>query len=244
VAGHSKWANIKHKKARVDAKKGKIFTKLSKDIILAAKLGGGDPAANPRLKTAVEKARAANIPNENIKRAIMKATGQLASVGAEELVYEGYGPGGVAVMLDIVTDNRNRTAGEIRHLFSKYGGSLGESGCVSWMFDKKGFLCLSKEDVDISEDDLLAVVLEVGAEDMKVEEDSYEIYTQPENLDTALRELESKGIRVSSAEIMMIPKTTVKLSGEEAEKMMKLLDALEEHNDVNEVYSNFESMSY
>ena len=243
MAGHSKWANIKHKKARVDAKKGKIFTKLSKDIILAAKLGGGDPAANPRLKTAIERARAANIPNENIKRAIMKGTGQLASVGAEGLVYEGYGPGGVAVMLDIVTDNRNRTAGEIRHLFSKYGGSLGESGCVSWMFDKKGFLCLPKEDVDMSEDDLLAVVLEVGAEDMKVEEDSYEIYTQPENLDAALRGLEAKGIRVSSAEIMMIPKTTVKLSGEEAEKMMKLLDALEEHNNVNEVYSNFESMS-
>ena len=242
MAGHSKWANIKHRKARVDAKKSKIFTKLSKDIILAAKLGGGDSAANSRLKIAVEKARAANIPNENIKRAIMKGIGELASVGAEELIYEGYGPGGVAVMLDIVTDNRNRTAGEIRHLFSKHGGNLGESGCVSWMFDRKGFLSLLKEDIKMNEDELLAVALEVGAENMEIEDGSCEIYTQPENLDIAFKGLESKGIRVSEAEIVMIPKTTVKLSGEEAEKMMKLLDALEEHDDVNEVYSNFESL--
>ncbi|MCD5407403.1 MAG: YebC/PmpR family DNA-binding transcriptional regulator [Desulfotomaculum sp.] len=238
MAGHSKWANIKHKKAKVDAKRGKVFTKLSKDIILAAKLGGGDPAANARLKTAVEKAKAANIPNDNIKRAIMKGTGQLDGTNAAELMYEGYGPGGVAIMVDIITDNRNRTAGEIRHILAKNGGNLGESGCVAWIFERKGLLFIEKENIGILEDELVMLALECGAEDIKVEDDRYEIYTTPDNLETVLKQLTAQNIQSIEAEITMAPQNTVKLQGVEAEKMIKILEILAEHDDVNNVYAN------
>ncbi|KJR99344.1 MAG: transcriptional regulator [Peptococcaceae bacterium BRH_c4a] len=240
MSGHSKWATIKRKKAKVDAARGKVFTQLGKEIILAAKAGGGDPDNNLRLKNAVAKAKEANIPNDNIQRAIMKGTGELGSGNFEEIVYEGYGPGGVAVMLEIMTDNRNRTAGEIRHLFSRYGGNLGESGCVSWMFEKKGLIVVEK-DTGVDEDDLLLAALDAGAEDVKSEEDIFEIITDPDSFEAVREELSGKGIKLSEADVSMIPKTTVKIEGVQEDQMMKLLDALEDLDDVDEVYSNFET---
>lgn len=239
MSGHSKWSTIKRKKAKVDAQRGKVFTRLSKEIIMAAKAGGGDPEGNMRLKTAIQKAKEANIPNENIQRAIMKGTGELGGGNFEEIVYEGYGPGGVAVMMEILTDNRNRTAGEIRHLFSRYGGNLGETGCVSWMFDKKGLIMVDKAS-GANEDDLLLAVLEAGAEDMKVEEDSFEIYTEPESLESVRENLAAQGCVIADAEITMLPQTSVNLAGNEAEQMLKLMDSLEDHDDVQEVYANFD----
>lgn len=240
MAGHSKWANIKRKKAKVDAQRGKIFTRLSKEIMLAAKLGGGDPAGNMRLKTAIERAKEANIPNENIQRAILKGTGQLAGDNLEEIVYEGYGPCGVAVLLNITTDNRNRTAGEIRHVFSKNGGNLGESGCVSWMFERKGLLVVDKEENTVDEDELMMLALDAGADDIKDEDEVYEIFTEPDNFESVLTKLEEAGITFAEAEIAMIPTSTVKLQGDDAEKVMKLIEALEELDDVDDVYTNFE----
>lgn len=240
MSGHSKWATIKRKKAKVDAARGRVFTQLGKEIILAAKAGGGDPDNNLRLKNAVAKAKEANIPNDNIQRAIMKGTGELGSGNFEEIVYEGYGPGGVAVMLEIMTDNRNRTAGEIRHLFSRYGGNLGESGCVSWMFEKKGLIVVEK-DTGVDEDDLLLAALDAGAEDVKSEDDIFEIITDPDSFEMVREELSGKGIKLSEADVSMIPKTTVKIEGAQEDQMMKLLDALEDLDDVDEVYSNFET---
>jgi len=240
MSGHSKWATIKRKKAKVDAARGRLFTQLGKEIILAAKAGGGDPDNNLRLKNAVAKAKEANMPNDNIQRAIMKGTGELGSGNFEEIVYEGYGPGGVAVMLEIMTDNRNRTAGEIRHLFSRYGGNLGESGCVSWMFEKKGLIAVEK-DTGVDEDDLLLAALDAGAEDVKSEEDIFEIITDPDSFEAVREELSAKGIKLSEADVSMIPKTTVKIEGVQEDQMMKLLDALEDLDDVDEVYSNFET---
>lgn len=240
MAGHSKWSNIKRKKAKVDAQKGKIFNRLSKEITLAAKLGGGDPAGNMRLRAAIEKAKAANLPNENIQRAIMKGTGQLTGSNVENVVYEGYGPGGVAVMLNITTDNRNRTAGEVRHCFSKCGGSLGESGCVSWMFERKGLLVIDKEKAGMDEDDLMLLALEAGAEDVQSEDDVYEVYTDPDNFEAVLTAFEEKNIPMEEMEITMVPKTYVKLKGEEADKMIKLIEMLEELDDVDDVYTNFD----
>lgn len=240
MSGHSKWATIKRKKAKVDAARGKVFTQLGKEIILAAKAGGGDPDNNLRLKNAVAKAKEANIPNDNIQRAIMKGTGELGSGNFEEIVYEGYGPGGVAVMLEIMTDNRNRTAGEIRHLFSRYGGNLGESGCVSWMFEKKGLIVVEK-DTGVDEDDLMLAALDAGAEDVKSEDDIFEIITDPDSFEAVREELSGKGIKLSEADVSMIPKTTVKIEGVQEDQMMKLLDALEDLDDVDEVYSNFET---
>jgi len=240
MSGHSKWATIKRKKAKVDAARGRVFTQLGKEIILAAKAGGGDPDNNLRLKNAVAKAKEANMPNDNIQRAIMKGTGELGSGNFEEIVYEGYGPGGVAVMLEIMTDNRNRTAGEIRHLFSRYGGNLGESGCVSWMFEKKGLIAVEK-DTGVDEDDLLLAALDAGAEDVKSEEDIFEIITDPDSFEAVREELSAKGIKLSEADVSMIPKTTVKIEGVQEDQMMKLLDALEDLDDVDEVYSNFET---
>lgn len=239
MSGHSKWATIKRKKAKVDAQRGKVFTRLSKEIILAARIGGGDPEGNVRLKTAIQRAKDANIPNENIQRAIMKGTGELGAGNYEEIIYEGYGPGGVAVMLEIMTDNRNRTAGEIRHLFSRYGGNLGESGCVSWMFNKKGLIVVDK-DSGVSEDDLLLAALDAGAEDMKAEDDSFEIYTSPEDFEAVRDELTKQGITLADADLSMIPQTTVNLAGKDAEQMIKLMEALEEHDDVEDVYANFD----
>ncbi|AEG14272.1 YebC/PmpR family DNA-binding transcriptional regulator [Desulfofundulus sp. TPOSR] len=242
MSGHSKWSTIKRKKAKVDAQRGKLFTRLSREIIVAARLGGGDPDANPRLKAAIQRAKEANIPNENIQRAIQKGTGELGAANYEELIYEGYGPGGVAVMMEIMTDNRNRTAGEIRHLFSRHGGNLGEAGCVSWMFSKKGVIVVEKDGLD--EDELMLTALEAGAEDMKTEEDEFEIITAPEDFEKVRQVLVEKGIPIAEAQVTMVPQSTVKLAGQEAEQMMRLMEALEDHDDIQEVYANFELEDY
>ncbi|MFN3739326.1 MAG: YebC/PmpR family DNA-binding transcriptional regulator [Thermodesulfovibrionales bacterium] len=239
MAGHSKWAQIKHKKAAVDAKKGKIFSKISKEITVAAKIGGGDPEKNPRLRTAMEKAREANMPSENIKRAIMKGTGELPGVSYEESLYEGYGPGGVAIMIEVLTDNKNRTVSEIRHIMTKHGGSLGEAGCVSWIFEKKGYILVDK--TKVSEDVLMSIALDAGAEDMKndPDEDNYEIITSPGDLAAVKSAIEAQGIPVSLAEITMVPKNYIMLDGKDAEQMLKLYEALEDHDDVQNIYANF-----
>ncbi len=240
MSGHSKWANIKHKKGKVDAIRGKVTTKISREITVAARMGGGDPTGNMRLKLALQKARENNIPKENIQRAIQKGLGTLEGSNYEEMTYEGYGPGGVAVMLEIMTDNRNRTAADIRHLFSKYGGNLGESGCVSWMFKKKGLFVVDKAAVNLDEEELMMIALDAGAEDLQAEEDEYEITTAPEDFDKVLQALEQHKIPTSVAQITMIPENTVALAGDDAVKMMKLADALEDHDDVQEVYGNFD----
>lgn len=240
MAGHSKWAQIKHKKAHVDAKRGKIFSKLAKEISVAARLGGGDPQMNPRLRTVIEKAKEVNMPHDNIKRAIQKGTGELPGMAYDEVTYEGYGPGGVAIMIEALTDNRNRTVAEIRHLLGKHGGSLGENGCVSWIFEKKGYILVDKNTID--EDTLLDIVLDAGAEDLKNEpdEENYEIYTSPEDFLSVKSVLQEKGIQIAGSEITMIPKTTVSLEGSTAEKMLKLMELLEDHDDVQNVYANFD----
>jgi len=240
MSGHSKWAQVKHKKAAVDAKRGKIFTKIVKEISVSARLGGGDPDGNPRLRTAVEKAKEVNMPQENIKRAIMKGTGELPGMTYEETVYEGYGPGGTAILLDILTDNRNRTVSEIRHIMTKHGGNLGEAGCVGWMFEKKGYILVEKTSID--EDSLMSAVLEAGAEDMKNDpgEDSYEIITAPEDINKVKASLETSGIPISLAEITMLPRNYVTLDDKSADQMIRLVEALEEHDDVQNVYTNFD----
>lgn len=240
MAGHSKWAQIKHKKAQVDAKKGKIFTKLVREISVAARLGGGDPEKNPRLRVAIEKAREVNMPMDNIKRAIMKGTGELAGTSYEEVTYEGYGPGGVAVLIEVLTDNKNRTVSEIRHILSKHGGSLGESGCVSWIFEKKGYILVDKKAVD--EDSLLLVALDAGVDDVRNDpkEDNFEIIVAPENLKQVKEALEKAGIPIAMAEVTMLPKNYVPVEGDVAEQMLKLIDMLEDHDDVQNVYANFD----
>jgi len=240
MSGHSKWHQIRHKKAAMDAKRGKLFTKLIREITIAAKQGGGDPDMNPRLRTAIEAAKAANMPAENIERAIKKGTGELEGVAYEEVVYEGYGPGGVAIMIEAVTDNKNRTVAEIRHIFSKYGGNLGETGCVSWMFTKTGMILVPKEGTD--PDKLLEVALEAGAEDFKDEEGTefFEIYAQPSDLMSLKDALTQAGFKVESAEITAIPQSTVRVEGKNAEKLLKLLEALEDHDDVQKVHSNMD----
>ena len=243
MSGHSKWSTIKRKKAKVDAQRGKVFTRLAKEIILAARQGGKDPEGNVRLKTAIQKAKEANIPNDNINRAILKGAGELGSANYEEFNYEGYGPGGVAVMLEIMTDNRNRVAGDIRHLFSKNGGSLGESGCVSWMFQEKGLIVIEKAQCSLDEDEVMLLALEAGAEDFKSDEESYEITTAPDDYAAVVAALEPSGISLAYGEITKIPLNTVQLTGSEEEQMLKLMDALEDHDDVQNVYSNFEMES-
>jgi YebC/PmpR family DNA-binding regulatory protein len=240
VSGHSKWASIKHKKASTDAKRGKIFTKIVKEIAIAARLGGGDPGGNPRLRTAIEKAKEVNMPHDNIKKAIMKGTGELPGVSYEEFVYEGYGPAGAAVMMEVMTDNKNRTLPEIRTIMSKCGGSLGETGCVSWMFDKKGYILVNK--TKASEDSVMSVALEAGAEDMKNEpqEDNYEIITAPEDMNKVTTALENANIPIESSEVSMIPQNYVVLDEKPAEQMLRLMDALEDHEDIQNVYSNFD----
>lgn len=240
MSGHSKWATIKRKKSKIDAQRGKLFTRLSREIIVAARNGGGDPDGNMRLKTAIQKAKEANLPNDNITRAVQKGAGELGGAAYEEFFYEGYGPGGVAVMLEIMTDNRNRTAGEIRYIFSKNGGSLGETGCVSWMFDQKGLFIIEKADNKINEDDLMLLALEAGADDFKVEDDSYEITSNPSDFSEIKETLESKGINMAMSEVTMVPQTTIKLEGKEADQMVRLMETLEEHDDVQNVYVNFE----
>ncbi|MCL5289551.1 MAG: YebC/PmpR family DNA-binding transcriptional regulator [Eubacteriales bacterium] len=240
MSGHSKWSTIKRKKAKVDAQRGKIFTRLAREIIIAARQGGSDPESNIRLKAAVLRAKEANIPNENISRAIQKGAGEVDGANYEEITYEGYGPGGVAVLLEIMTDNRNRTAGEIRYLFSRNGGSLGESGCVAWMFQKKGLIVVDKSVNTVDGDELMLLSLDAGAEDFKEEDDSYEIVMEPGDLSGLKEVLLKAGVKVAVAEVTMLPQSTVKIGGQEAEQMLKLVDAMEEHDDVQEVYANFE----
>jgi YebC/PmpR family DNA-binding regulatory protein len=238
MAGHSKWAQIKRKKAAQDAKKGKIFTKLIREIMVAARMGGGNPENNPRLRAAIAAAKAENMPKENIERAIKKGTGELEGMKFEEVIYEGYGPGGVAVLIEALTDNRNRTTAEIRHIFSRIGGNLGTTGCVSWLFHKKGLITVRKEDVE--EDKLIGVVMEAGAEDIKVGEHEYEILTEPDALESVVEALRKAQIPYQSAEVTMYPETTVKLEGKEAEQMLKLMEMLEDLDDVQRVYANFD----
>lgn len=240
MSGHSKWAQVKHKKAVVDARKGKIFSKIAKEISVAARLGGGDPEGNPRLRTMMEKAREVNMPGDNIKRAIMKGTGELPGVAYEESIYEGYGPGGTAILLEVLTENKNRTVSEIRHIMTKNGGNLGEAGCVAWMFEKKGYILVEKTKID--EDFLMSAALEAGAEDMKNEpgEDNYEIITAHEDVNKVKTALESAGISVSLAETTMLPKNYVALDEKSAEQIIRLVDALEDHEDIQNVYTNFD----
>ncbi|AVX21519.1 DNA-binding regulatory protein, YebC/PmpR family [Carboxydocella sporoproducens DSM 16521] len=240
MAGHSKWANIKHRKAKQDAVRAKIFTKISREIMVAVKAGGPDPEANPRLKAVIQKARENNIPNDNIQRVIERASGAGNNTNYEELVYEGYGPGGVAVLMNIMTDNRNRTASEIRHIFSRNGGSLGETGCVAWLFDPRGLIVIDKAELKADEDEVMLTAIEAGAEDVKSDEESMEIITQPDDFDQVKEALEAAGYPIAMAQVTMLPKTTVALTGDEAAKMLKLMEALEDHDDVQDVYANFD----
>jgi len=239
MSGHSKWANIKRKKGANDAIRGKITTKIGREITIAVRMGGSDPTGNMRLKLALSKAKANNIPKDNINRAIQKGLGASDGSNYEEMTYEGYGPGGTAIMLDILTDNRNRTAADVRHIFSKYGGSLGANGCVSWMFNKKAVFVVEKEAFD-DEDALMELVLEAGADDFVAEDDAFEITGEPDVFDDILQALTDKGIETASAEITMVPDNTVKVEGENVVNMQKMLDAFDDNDDVQEVYGNYE----
>ncbi len=240
MSGHSKWSTIKHKKARSDEKKGKEFTKLAKEITIAVKTGGGgDPEANSKLKLAIQKAKAINMPNENITRAVKKGTGELDSEVLEEIIYEGYAPAGVAVMLEITTDNRNRTAPDIRHLFSKHNGNMGETGCVSWMFKRVGYISINKDGLKMDEDELMMLALESGADDLKDEGDSYEVITSPDNFMEVKDILEKEGLIAEEADLIMMPENTVDINDETtAAKIIKLIDLFEDHDDVLRVYTN------
>lgn len=240
MSGHSKWANIKHKKGKTDANRGKIFTKLGRELVVASRASGGD-LNDYRLKIAIENAKAENVPNENIQRAILKGAGGTEGTVFEELRYEGYGPGGVAVMIDILTDNRNRSAGEIRHIFSKNGGNMGESGSVGWMFEEKGQLRVLREGLELSDDDFMMVTLDAGAEDLDIDEEGYVVYTVPEAMEDVRKALQDQKIAVLEAEISPIPQNTLEIADpEQARKIVRLMDTLEDHDDAQGVYSNFE----
>ena len=238
MSGHSKWAGIKHKKAKVDAQRGRVFTKLIREMTVAARVGGGDPNGNPRLRTAILAAKAVNMPADNIDRAIKKGTGELEGVTYEEVTYEGYGPGGVAVLVEVMTDNKNRTVGEIRKIFSRHGGNMGETGCVGFLFDKKGHIVVDAGKVD--EDKLMSVALDAGAEDMQREESVFSVTTLPRDFEKVRDAIVKAGIQPLSAEISKLPKSTVKLTGKQAEQMLKLMEEMEEHDDVQHVYANFD----
>jgi len=238
MSGHSKWHTIKHKKGALDAKRGKLFTKLIKEITVAARTGGGDVEANARLRKAVSDAKAGNMPNDTIDRAIKRGTGELEGVSYDEITYEGYGPGGVAVMVESMTDNRNRTVAEIRHMFSKNGGNMGESGSVGWMFDKKGYIVINKSAK--TEDELFEIVTEAGADDLRDDEDNFEVLTAPENFDAVLAAVKGAGVEPELAEVEWMPQTYIKLEGQEARQMLKLMEALEDHDDVQKVSANFD----
>ncbi|GBD91254.1 putative transcriptional regulatory protein [bacterium BMS3Abin04] len=236
MSGHSKWSTIKRKKAVADTKRGKIFTKLIKEITIAARQGGGDPGANPRLRLAIDNAKSANMPSDNIERAIKKATGELEGVNYIELTYEGYGPGGIALLIESVTDNKNRTVAEVRHILSKHGGSLGETGSVAWMFDRKGIITVVAGDK--SEDEVMEIVLEAGAEDFQTEDDFYEVTTAVEDFEEVRKALQNADFNIENANLQWIAKNTVSVSGENAEKAMKIIDTLEDNDDVQNVYTN------
>ncbi len=238
MSGHSKWSTIKRKKAKTDAQRGKAFSKVIKEITIAARMGGGDESSNPALRTAVAAAKAINMPAANIDRAIKKGTGELPGVSYEQVTYEGYGPGGTALMIEVLTDNKNRTVSEIRHLLSRHNGSLGETGCVSWLFENKGVITVKTD--KISEDELLELIMEAGADDMHQEEDVFEIVAQPMAFEKVKKALAEKKIEPESAELTKHPKTTVKVDEKDANTLLKLLDVLEDHDDVGEVFSNFD----
>jgi YebC/PmpR family DNA-binding regulatory protein len=238
MSGHSKWHNIRLKKAKVDAQRGKIFTKVAREIIIAARNGGGDPDANTRLRDVIERARAASMPQDNITRAIQRGTGELSGVQYEEVVYEGYGPGGVAIMMQALTDNRNRTVSELRNIFTRHGGNLGEAGCVAWMFDPRGVIIVPREQIE--EDALLEIVLDAGAQDLQTDQGSYEITTRPEDFDRVKGALAEKNLQVEGAEITLVPQSTVTVTGRESEQLLRLMDVLEDHDDIQRVYANFD----
>jgi YebC/PmpR family DNA-binding regulatory protein len=238
MSGHSKWATIKHKKAAVDARRGKVFTKLIRELTSAARMGGGDADSNPRLRTAVAAAKTANMPSDTIQRAIKKGTGELPGEVYEEITYEGYGAGGVAILVDVLTDNKNRTVAEIRHLFAKHGGNLGETGCVAWMFARKGVITLNTNQLD--EDTLLELVLEAGGDDIKTEADVYEIVTAPEAFEDVRSTLEQKGLTLDVAEITMMPQNMVPVEGKQAEQVLRLMEALDDQDDVRKAHANFD----
>ncbi len=238
MSGHSKWSSIRHKKGAADAKRGKIFSRLNREIMVAARMGGGDPSGNSRLRQAVAAARAENMPKENIERAIKKGTGELEGTRYEEYNYEGYGPGGVAVLVEIMTDNKNRTAADLRHIFSKHGGSLGEAGCVAWIFQKKGLIALDREQAN--EDAVMEAALEAGADDVVTTEDQYEVHTTPELCEATKQHFQGKGLQPTMAEVTMVPQNSVKLTEAKAVQMLKLMDALEDSDDVQKVYANFD----
>jgi YebC/PmpR family DNA-binding regulatory protein len=237
MSGHSKWSTIKRKKGAADAKRGAAFTKITREMITAARLGGGDISMNPRLRLAVDKAKGVNMPKDNIERAIKKGTGELEGVHYDEITYEGYGPGGAAVLVDVLTDNKNRTAGEIRHIFTKMGGNLGAPNSVSWMFHKKGYLALDKV---VSEEKLMEVALEAGAEDVRDTESGFEVITDPKDFETVKSAIEAAKLPIASAEITMLPQSHVTLKGAEAASMLRMMSAFEEHDDVQNAYSNFD----
>jgi YebC/PmpR family DNA-binding regulatory protein len=238
MSGHSKWSSIKHKKGAADAKRGKIFSKVIKEISVAARFGGGDPAGNPRLRQAILAAKAENMPKENIERAIKKGTGELEGTNYEEAPYEGYGPGGAAVLVETLTDNKNRTTADVRHIFSKHGGNLGEAGCVSWLFDKKGLIVFNKDDVE--EETLMNVALDAGAEDIRETEKEFEVLVAPEAHERVREAVEDAQMPYTFAEVTMYPQNTVKLEGRDAERMLRLMEALEDADDVQKVYANFD----
>jgi YebC/PmpR family DNA-binding regulatory protein len=238
MSGHNKWSTIKHKKGAADAKRGKMFSKLIKEITIAARMGGGDPEGNPRLRTAVLAARGANMPKDNVERAIKRGTGELEGANYEEINYEGYGPGGVAVLLEALTDNKNRTVAEIRHIFDKYNGNLGESGCVAWMFDKKGIIEVTAK--GLTEDEVMELALEHGAQDVQHDGDVFEISAELADFETVRKAVEEKGWKIELAEITMIPQNTIKLEGKKAEQMLKMMDALDDHDDLQRVFANFD----
>ena len=238
MSGHSKWSSIKHKKGAADAKRGKIFSKLIKEITVAARLGGGDVDGNPRLRTAIAAAKAENMPKDNITRAVKKGTGEIEGVSYEESSYEGYGPGGVAVLVDCLTDNKNRAVADVKHQFERHGGNLGEPGCVAWMFEQKGLIVLEKDKVD--EEQLLELALEAGAEDVKEEESEFEVITEPSAFETVRKAIDDAGMPYTLAEVTMIPKNTVKVEGKKAQQMLNLMQGLEDNDDVSHVYANFD----
>jgi YebC/PmpR family DNA-binding regulatory protein len=236
MSGHSKWATIKHKKATTDARRGKLFSKILKEITVAARLGGADAKGNPRLRAAVLEARSNSVPNDNIERAIKKGTGEIASEVYEEVIYEGYGPGGVAVLVEAATDNRNRTTGEVRHIFARNGGSLGEAGCVSWMFHRRGYFAVEKSAMD--EERFMELALELGADDVAIEEDVYEIYTPMEGFIGTQEELERRDVPTAAKELAMVPQTTLDVPPDKVNQVLRLMDALEDHDDVQKVWAN------
>jgi len=238
MSGHSKWHSIKHKKAAVDAKRGKMFTKIIRELAIAARMGGGDPEANPRLRKAISDAKAVNMPSDNIKRAIKKGTGELEGSNYEEISYEGYGAGGVAIYVEAVTDNKNRTVSELRHIFTRNGGNIGESGCVSWMFNRKGYIVIEKSEA--SEEKLLEIIMDADAEDLKDDGDNFEIITAPENLDKVVKALQDHNIEMTTSKLAYLPQNYIKLEGKQSQQLLRLMEELEDHDDVQNVWANFD----